>query len=76
MFVGGGVVDLVGLIFLEDFFEAGVVADGADDGFKIQIGVFTEKLLFDFIGIVFVDVENDEELGVSFGDLAAEFGAD
>ena len=38
--------------------------------------VFGEKLLLDVIGIVFIDVEDDELLRLILGDLPAEFTAD
>ncbi len=74
--MSGGVVNLVGLEFFEDFFEARVVTDGADDDLKVEVGVFAEEFLLDVVGVVFVDVENNQQFRVGFGNLATEFGAD
>ena len=76
MLVGGGVEDQLGLVALEDVLDASGVADGADEHREIEVGMMAEQLLLDVVGVVLVDVEDDEASGMVGGDLSAEFGAD
>ena len=76
MLVGGGVVDELGTVGAEDLVQAAAVADRADEGDEVQVGILLAKLELDGIGVVLVDIQNHELLGAVRGDLAAELGAD
>ena len=74
--VGRGVVDDLGMILLKDLKDTPAVADGADEGHKVQIRILLAQLQLDGVGVVFIDIENDELLGIMARDLAAELRAD
>ena len=74
--VRGGVKNDGGVVGFEEGFHAGFVADGADDGFDVRVGVVAGEFHLDVVEVVFVDVEDDEGFGVVGDDLAAKFGAD
>ena len=76
MLVGRGVVDDLGTILGENLIDPAAVADGADEGHQIQLGEFVLEFQGDVVGIVFVDVENDELPGLLGGDLTAQLTAD
>ena len=76
MFVRGGVVNLAWMEFFKDFFQAVVIADGADDGFEIQVWIISKKFLLDVVGVILVNVEDDEKFWFGLGNLATKFGAD
>ena len=74
--VGRGVEDDVGLVLREDLAQAARVAHRADQGLQVQARRAGTELLLDGVGVVLVDVEDDQALGRGLGDLATELGAD
>ena len=76
MLVGRGVEDQLRSVGIQHIVHAGGVPDGADEGHQIQVGITPLELHLDVVGVVLVDVEDDELLGVGLGDLAAQLAAD
>ena len=76
MLVCGGMIDDLRAIVMKDFKHAPAVADRSDQNLQIQVGIFLAKLKLYIIGIVFIDIENDELPGIVCGSLAAQLRAD
>ena len=74
--VSRGVIDDLGMVLFKDLEDTPAVADGADQDHEVQIRILFPQLQLDGIGVVFVDIEDDELLRVVPGDLAAELRAD
>ena len=74
--VGGGVIDDLWMVLLKDLEHAAAVADGADEGHEVEIRILLAQLQLDGVGVVFVDIEDDELLRMVPGHLAAELRAD
>ena len=74
--VGRCVVDDVRLVLFEDLEHLPGVAHGTDQRDEIELGVLFLEFQLYIIGIVFVDVEDDEALRVMVRDLPAELAAD
>jgi len=74
--VGRGVVDNLGMVLLKDLEDTAAVADGADQGHKVQVRILFPQFQLDGVGVVFIDIEDDELLRMMTGHLAAEFRAD
>ena len=74
--VGGGVIDDLGMVLLKDLKNTAAVTDGADQSNEVQIRILLAQFQLDGVGVVLVDIENDELLGIMPRDLAAEFRAD
>ena len=62
-------INLVRMEFFENFFKTIVITNGTDDSFKVQIWIITIKFLLNFVGVVFVNVENNQKFWISLGDL-------
>ena len=75
MLVGRCVVDDVGLVLFEDLEHLPRVAHGTDQRDEIELGVLFLEFQLYIIGIVFVDVEDDEALRMMVRDLPAELAA-
>ena len=76
MLVGRRMEHHVGLVFFEDSVHALVVAHACNERHQVQrIAVFHHHFLLDFVGIVFVDVDYDQLLGVVLCNLAHQFRA-
>ena len=73
VFVRGGVVDDLRVVFLEEVEHLPAVADGADEHLEVKVRVFLPELELDTVRVVFVDVEDDELLRLVACDLPAEF---
>ena len=72
----GCMEDHVRFILLHHTADTVRVPAGADQGHEVQLRVLHEELLLDAVGIVLVDVEDNELLRLVTCDLAAELGAD
>ena len=66
----------LGAVRVEDAAHAPGVAHAADKHLQVELGILPLELLLDLVGVVLVDVEDDELLGPEAGDLAAELRAD
>ena len=51
------------------------IAHRTDQNFQIQFRMAAEQLHLNIIGVIFVDIEDNQLLGVGFGNLAAKFAA-
>jgi len=76
MLMGGGVIDDLGMVLLKDLEDTPAVADGADQGHEVEIRIFLAQFQLDGVGVVFVDIKDNELLRVVARDLAAELRAD
>ncbi len=74
--VGGRVVDDVRMILFKDFEHLAAVADGPDKRDKIELRIFFAELELDVVGVIFVNVKDDQLLRIVPCDLPAELGAD
>jgi len=74
--MGRGVIDDLGMVLLKNLEHAAAVADGADEGHEVEIRILLSQLQLDGVGVVFVDIENDQLLRVVPRDLAAELRTD
>ena len=75
--MGGGVEHHVGLVGIKQQFQPPGVPDGADLHAEGQLpAVLVQQLLLDVIGVVFVNIKNNQPLGTVLDDLAAQLAAD
>ena len=71
-----GVIYDFGPVGFEDFKDPAAVPDGADEGFQVEVGVFLFQLQLDAVGIVLVNIEDDQLFWFVCGNLPAEFRTD
>ena len=76
MLMGRSVIDDLRPVIGKNLEHPSAVADGADEGHKIQVREGVLQLVLDVIGVVFVDVKDDELFRMMGRDLAAELRAD
>ena len=76
MLMGRSVIDDLRPVFGKHLEHAAAVADGSDKRHEVQVRIRVAELVLDVIGVVFIDVEDDELLRVMRRDLAAELRAD
>ena len=76
MLVGCGVIDDLRMVLLEHLEHTPAVADGADQHHEVQIRILFAQLQLDGVGIVLIDIKNDELLRIVPRDLAAELRTD
>ena len=74
--MGRRVIDDLGVILIEHLEDPPAVPNRADKGGQLQSGERGFELELDIIGVVFIDIEDDELLGVMGRDLPAELAAD
>ena len=74
--VGCCVVNHVRAVGGEDLVKTAAVSHGANECDKVEGGVFVFQLQLDVIGVILVDIEDDELLGIVSGNLAADLAAD
>ena len=74
--MGRRVINNLGMVLLKDLEHAAAVADGTDQGYEVEVRILLAQLQLDGVGVVFVDIENDQLLRVMSGHLAAELRAD
>ena len=70
--MGCGVEDQVWLILPHHVLHPVGVAHGTDEHLEIQLRVIAFQLLLNVVGVVFVDVHDDELPGIVLDDLAAQ----
>lgn len=70
------VIDYVGLIRFKDLIDPAAVPDRADENLQIQVRVCVLQLKLNGVGVVFVDIENNQLLRLVGGDSAAQLAAD
>ena len=71
--MGGGVEYHVGLVGIKQQFQPPGVPDGADLNAEGQIlAILIQQLLLDVVGVVLVNVEDHQPLGVVLDNLAAQ----
>ena len=73
MLVGGGMIDDVRLVLFKHLINATAVTDRTDQHNQIDLGMFSPQFLFNFIGIVFIDIKNNQFLRMMQCNLPAEF---
>ena len=76
MFVRCRVEHDIRMISLHNTLHTPGIAHGSDQRHQIKPRVFPPQLLLDGIGIIFINVENDQHRRFGLGDLAAELAAD
>ena len=75
--MGGGVEHYVGLVGIKQQLQPPGIPDGADLHAEGQISaVLVQQLLLDVVGVVLVNIEDDQPLGTVLDDLAAQLAAD
>ena len=75
--MGGGVEHHVGLVGIEQQLQPPGIPDGADLCAEGQIpAVLVQQLLLDVVGVVLVNIEDDQPFGMVLDDLAAQLAAD
>ena len=66
----------VRVIGFHDAVDTAGVPHGADERLQVQVRAVVPQFLLDGVGVVLVNVENNQRLGLGPGDLAAQFAAD
>ncbi|CDA99966.1 unknown [Firmicutes bacterium CAG:65] len=74
--MGCRMVDDVRTISAEDILDAFRIADRGDQHYQIQCRILTDQLLLDRIGIVLIDIDDDQLFRLMTGDLPAQLAAD
>ena len=70
------VIDEVGMIRLKDAVDAVAVADGTDQHDRLEARDVSTQLLLNLIGIILINIENNELFGLIANKLTAKFAAD
>lgn len=76
MLVGSGMVHNLRPVGFEDFEHPAAVADGADEGDQVKLRILLFQLQLDAVGVVFVNIKDDQLLRFMGRDLPAQFGTD
>ena len=76
MLMGCGVIDDLRTVIVADLEDPAAVPHGTDQYDNVQIRVFILQLQLDVIGVVFINVKNDQTLRVMTGNLPAELRTD
>ena len=76
MLMRRSVIDDLRLVLLKDLEHSSAVADGADQGDEVQVRILLSQFQLDGVGVVLVNVKDDELLRVVSRNLATELGAD
>lgn len=74
--MGCRMVDDVRAISAEDILDAFRIAYRSDQHYQIQRRILTDQLLLDRIGIVLIDIDDDQLLRLMTGDLPAQLASD
>ena len=74
--VGRGVIDDLGMVLLKDLEHAPAVADGTDQGHEVEVRILLAQFQLDGVGVVLIDIEDNQLLRVVPRDLAAELRTD
>ena len=76
MLMGCRMVDDVRTISAEDIFDAFRIAYRSDQHYQIQCRILTDQLLLDRIGVVLIDIDDDQLLRLMTRDLPAQLASD
>ena len=77
MLVGCSVENYFWVILLENLVHAEVVANTCDKRHEVQaLPVFHDQFLLNIVGVVFVDINDDDHLRIVLGNLAHQFATD
>ena len=76
MFMGCCMVDDVRTISAEDILDAFRIAYRSDQHYQIQRRILTDQLLLDRIGVVLIDIDDDQLFRLMTGDLPAQLASD
>ena len=76
MLVRRGVKDDLGPILGKDTVDLGGIPHTGDEGDKVKLRELTAQLLLNIVGVVLIDIENDEAARAVRGDLTAKLRAD
>ena len=68
--------DKLGMISFKDVIHPPVVPDGSDEHQKVQIRMLFDQLVLNIIGIVFIDIQNDQLFRMMEGQLTADLASD
>ena len=70
------VINHIRTVGFEHLIDSSAVPDRTDQHFQIQLGVFIPQFQANGMGIIFINIENDQLLGIVLGDLSAKLAAD
>ena len=76
MLVGRRMVHDVGAVFFKHRLDPVGVPDGADEHHQVQVRILLLQLQLDVVGVVFVDIKDDQLLRVMACHLAAQLASD
>lgn len=76
MFMGCRMVDDVRTISAEDILDSLRITYRSDQHYQIQCRILTDQLLLDRIGIVLIDIDDNQLLWLMPGDLPAQLTSD
>ena len=76
MLVGRRMIDDIRFIVFEHPVDASAVPHRTDQYNKVQFRIFSPEFLFDIIGIVLIDIKDDQLSRFMSGDLSAQLAAD
>ena len=76
MLVGRRVIDDLRPICIKYHLHPAAVPDRADQRYQVQIGVFLLQFLLDIVGVVLVNIKDNQLLGMMSGNLSAELTSD
>ena len=74
--MGRGVIDDLGPVGIEDLEDAPAVPHGADQGHQVQLWILPLQLQLNLVGVVFIDIKDDQLLRIVGGDLPAQLRSD
>ena len=70
------VIDDLRPVVVEKLKHAAAVPNRSDQHLKVEVRIFFTQFQLDIVGIVFIDIKDDELAGRMRGNLAAELAAD
>ncbi len=76
MLMGCRMVDDVRAVGGKDLIKPAAVTHGADEGDKVEVRVLLPEFQLDVIGVIFIDIKDDELAGIMGCDLTADLAAD
>ncbi len=74
--MGSGVENKIRPVLAHHGIDPVGIADGADEHRQVQLRVIPPQFHLNVIGVILIDIENDQLLGVGPGDLTAQLAAD
>ena len=76
MLMGCRMVDNVRTISAEDILDTLGITDRSDQHYQIQCRIFTDQLLLDRIGVVLIDIDDDQLFRLMSCNLSAQLASD